>query len=202
MPVSSAGRGNTLHGHQESPTGTAQKRTHQQNSDDLGNSQRSTFASPTLKRPRQTNIDGEFSFSALRDNPFLRGNSSFQNLWCENTIAGVRCAVHIWYDIHRSDHSCVDCTVSRIETKHPLDAFLRNIMGTDLSAHRALFFAQGFNMEMIHIISRGTVEDVQRVLHDLLLDQGRGLKGRKGLSPLDLFFLKDALAKLVQAGPK
>ncbi|KAJ7448894.1 hypothetical protein B0H11DRAFT_2202302 [Mycena galericulata] len=145
----------------ESPTGTAQKRTHQQNSDDLGNSQRSTFASPTLKRPRQTNIDGEFSVRIQ-----------------------------------------LPASVSRIETKHPLDAFLRNIMGTDLSAHRALFFAQGFNMEMIHIISRGTVEDVQRVLHDLLLDQGRGLKGRKGLSPLDLFFLKDVLAKLVQAGPK
>ncbi|KAJ7451189.1 hypothetical protein B0H11DRAFT_1927845 [Mycena galericulata] len=180
------------HGHQvrlgaritwESPTGTAQKRTHQQDSDDSGNSQRSTFASPTLKRPQQTTIDGEYG---------VRTQLPALDAAC---VFGTTSTALI------TPASTAQSHVTTPNTHSDLDTFLRNVVSTDLSAHRALFLTQGFNREMICIVSRGNEEDVQRVLHKLLPNKGRGLKG-KGLSPLELFFLKDVLAKLVQAGPK
>ncbi|KAJ7450722.1 hypothetical protein B0H11DRAFT_1928126 [Mycena galericulata] len=133
---------------------------------------RSPFASPTLKEPRQINIDGEFvttsiigrrvilipshrastrqpSFAAIPHpktfvfhdisvpaHPIICGG-------CENTIVGVGCGSH----------------VPTPNTHSGLDDFLQKVMNTDLSAHRAIFLAQGFNMEMICIVSRGT-EDV------------------------------------------
>ncbi|KAJ7480502.1 hypothetical protein B0H11DRAFT_2233275 [Mycena galericulata] len=146
------------------PARTAQKRTHQQDSDDLGNSQ-IDFRLTYLEEARQTNIDGEFSFALHAASPVVRNRSPtsldhpvspdettasfaaiprpktfvFHNVsaahpiicgGCENTIAGVGCGSHVPTPNTHSD----------------LNAFLRDIMSTDLSAHRSLFLAQGFNM--------------------------------------------------------
>ncbi|KAJ6536403.1 hypothetical protein DFH09DRAFT_1178955 [Mycena vulgaris] len=82
---------------------------------------------------------------------------------------------------------------------HPdLDAFLRNVTGIDLSAHRALFLAQGFTMGMLRIVGAWMPVDRTRTLNELLLDGGSALNGRKGLSPLQVMALKLAIEELAR----
>ncbi|KAJ7470188.1 hypothetical protein B0H11DRAFT_2041771 [Mycena galericulata] len=218
-PESSARRGNTPNGPQGSSAGTAQKRTHQQESDSIGNSQGSTSASPTLKRPRQTNIDGGFparhtaasqSFGASRTAQPVTRQPLPSRQFLVPKPSGVRIrlpasgAVSVPGTTSTAPITPISTTQPRAltpNTHSDLGAFLHNVMGADLSAHRALFVAQGFNMDMLRIIARWTDDAKERALHELLLDGGGGQKGRKGLSPLELFSLKEALAKLGQAGP-
>ncbi|KAJ7436369.1 hypothetical protein B0H11DRAFT_1936721 [Mycena galericulata] len=167
----------------ESPAGTAQKRMHQQDSDALGNSQRSPFASPTLKRPRQINIDGEFvttsimgrrSFGALRGAQPVVGNTNYftylpvsPDKTTPSFAAIPRPKTFVFHDVSVAHPIiCGGCENTIVGVG------CGKVMSTDRSAHRAVFLVQGFNMEMICIVSRGTEEDVQRVLHELLLDEG------------------------------
>ncbi|KAJ6526132.1 hypothetical protein DFH09DRAFT_1095357 [Mycena vulgaris] len=53
-----------------------------------------------------------------------------------------------------------------------LDAFFSIVRGVNLSAHRALLFAQGFDMGMLRIMGVWKPADLSRTLNELLLDGG------------------------------
>ncbi|KAJ7454177.1 hypothetical protein FB451DRAFT_1565385 [Mycena latifolia] len=77
-----------------------------------------------------------------------------------------------------------------------LDAFLADVAGADLSAHRALFLAQGFDMGMLRVVAGWEPADVDRAVYPMLQDGGSELDGRRGLSRLQVLSLKIALERL------
>ncbi|KAJ7093272.1 hypothetical protein B0H15DRAFT_831868 [Mycena belliarum] len=81
-----------------------------------------------------------------------------------------------------------------------LDVFLSDVAGADLSAHRALFLAQGFDMRMLRVVARWSRADRERAVRELMLDGAVELKGRRGLSPLQVMGLAMAIQRLEAGG--
>ncbi|KAJ7090748.1 hypothetical protein B0H15DRAFT_244314 [Mycena belliarum] len=83
-----------------------------------------------------------------------------------------------------------------------LDAFLTNVAGADLSAHRALFVAQGFDMLMLRAVAGWRPADRVRALRELLQAGAEVLEGTGlgGLTPLQVLGLDIAIAGLRGGG--
>ncbi|KAJ7615585.1 hypothetical protein FB45DRAFT_1055914 [Roridomyces roridus] len=69
-----------------------------------------------------------------------------------------------------------------------LSAFLRNVVGFDLTVHRALFEAQGFDVDRLRAMREWEEEDIREVVGRALSSQGEGAGGMCKLEILAVEF--------------
>ncbi|KAJ7505698.1 hypothetical protein B0H11DRAFT_1975712 [Mycena galericulata] len=201
----------TLNGSQRSGVSAAAKRTHKESAREMPDITQSTSTPPTSKKPRydppaHQNDDCQVqrhsapqSFAGSRTDqpstsvPLPRRYPLPKPATTGRFLASPSSAVV------PAIASTARANAAPATGTSELDAFLRNVEGFDLSAHRALFLSQGFDMAALRIMARWSEETVQGALQELLRDGMNDLRGKQGLSPIQLLSLRGAIRGLENA---
>ncbi|KAJ6595919.1 hypothetical protein B0H10DRAFT_770526 [Mycena sp. CBHHK59/15] len=77
-----------------------------------------------------------------------------------------------------------------------LEAFLKSAMGMDLSEYHDLLLFQGFSLPALKIMATWDRDALQETLGRLLVDGEKALRGKKGLSALQIVSLEFSIRSL------